>query len=82
MQFGSVKAGVREYVSGFISMDLREDAIFTESENKAVGDVSLFYGLFFILNGYPGMQNMSLKALFLFLSNKKMASALTKIHWG
>lgn len=37
---------MREYVSGFISMDLREDAIFTESENKAVGDVSLFYGLF------------------------------------
>lgn len=37
---------MREYVSGFISMDLREDAIFTESENKAVGDVSLFYGHF------------------------------------
>lgn len=46
--FGSIKAGVREYVSCFISIDLREEAIFTESENKAVGDVSLFYNIFFI----------------------------------
>ncbi len=41
---------MREYVSGFISMDLKEDAIFTESENKAVGDISLFYGHFFTWN--------------------------------
>lgn len=40
---------MREYVSGFISMDLKEDALFTESENKAVGDISLFYGHFFHL---------------------------------